>query len=120
MQALVNAGGKGTRMGATGIEKPMQLVGGKPVVRRVVEALLGSDRIGRILVSVSKNTPETERFVRSLGVDVIRTSGEDFMKDMHEAFGAMDGRYVFTTPSDIPLLTSGVVDAVCDYFRPEM
>ena len=35
LEALVNAGGKGSRMGNCGIEKPMQIVGGMHTVQRV-------------------------------------------------------------------------------------
>ena len=106
MQALVNAGGKGSRMGKCGIEKPMQMVGDKHTVQRVVEALSASSHIDRLLVSVSDNTPETERFLNSIGVETIRTSGESFMDDLHDAFKVMDGDYVLTCPSDLPLLTT--------------
>ena len=74
MQALVNAGGKGSRMGKCGVEKPMQMIGDKPTVQRVVEAISASDNIDRVLVSVSDNTPETERYLNSLGVETVRTS----------------------------------------------
>ena len=63
MEAVINAGGKGTRMGQCGIEKPMQIIGGKPVVQRVVDAISASKHISRVLVSVSSNTLETERFL---------------------------------------------------------
>ncbi|MBR2394360.1 MAG: NTP transferase domain-containing protein, partial [Candidatus Methanomethylophilaceae archaeon] len=77
------AGGKGTRMGSNAIEKPMQIVGGKPVVMRVVEAMQGCKNVDNILVSVSSNTPNTERFLQDMGVEIICTSGNDFMEDMH-------------------------------------
>ena len=118
MQALVNAGGKGSRMGKCGIEKPMQMVGDKHTVQRVVEALSASSHIDRLLVSVSDNTPETERFLNSIGVETIRTSGESFMDDLHDAFKVMDGDYVLTCPSDLPLLTTEVVDTFLEYFVP--
>lgn len=118
MQALINAGGKGTRMGKCGIEKPMHMVGDKPVVARVVEALQQSTHIDRILVSVSDNTPETERYLESIGVETIRTSGESFMDDLHQAFESMDGDYVLTCPSDLPLLTTEVVNTFIEYFVP--
>lgn len=118
MQALVNAGGKGSRMGRCGIEKPMQTVGGEHTVRRVVDALTASSHIDRVLVSVSDNTPETESYLRSCGVETIRTSGESFMDDLHQAFEVMDGEYVLTCPSDLPLLTTEVVDTFIEYFVP--
>ena len=118
MQALVNAGGKGTRMGKCGVEKPMHLVGDKHTVERVIDALSGSSHIDRVLVSVSDNTLETERYLKSIGVETIRTSGESFMDDLHDAFRVMEGDYILTCPSDIPLLTTEVVDTFIEYFVP--
>lgn len=118
MQALINAGGKGSRMGKCGVEKPMQVIGDKPTVQRVVEAISASSNVDRLIVSVSDNTPETERFLNSIGVETIRTSGESFMDDLHDAFRAMDGDYVLTCPSDLPLLTTDVVDLFIEYFQP--
>ena len=118
MQALVNAGGKGTRMGKCGVEKPMHLVGDKLTVERVIDALSGSSHIDRVLVSVSDNTLETEQYLKSIGVETIRTSGESFMDDIHDAFRNMEGDYILTCPSDLPLLTTEVVDTFIEYFVP--
>ena len=105
-------------MGKCGVEKPMQVIGDKPTVQRVVEAISASSNIDRLIVSVSDNTPETERFLNSIGVETIRTSGESFMDDLHTAFEQMDGDYVLTCPSDLPLITTHVVDAFIEYFVP--
>ena len=105
-------------MGKCGVEKPMQVIGDKPTVQRVVEAISASSNIDRLIVSVSDNTPETERFLNSIGVETIRTSGESFMDDLHDAFRAMDGDYVRTCPSDLPLLTTDVVNLFIEYFQP--
>ena len=118
MQALVNAGGKGTRMGQCGAEKHMHLVGDKHTVERVIDALSGSSHIDRVLVSVSDNTLETEQYLKSIGVETIRTSGESFMDDIHDAFRNMEGDYILTCPSDLPLLTTEVVDTFIEYFVP--
>ena len=120
MDVLINAGGKGTRMGHCGVEKPMQVIGGVPVVGRVVDAMRGASCVDRVLVSVSPNTVETERYLCDAGVEVIRTSGDDFMMDMRESFSALDSDYVMVCPSDMPLLTSEVVDRCASRFKPEM
>ena len=117
---MIMAGGKGTRMGSNAIEKPMQIVGGKPVVMRVVEAMQGCRNVDNILVSVSSNTPNTERFLQDLGVETICTSGNDFMEDMHTAFGMLNSEFIVTCPSDLPLIRSYTVDSFIDFFRPEM
>ena len=116
MEALVMAGGKGTRMGFCGVEKPMIEVGGVYTVERVINALKDSKNIDKILVSVSPNTPDTERYVSELGIETIRTSGEDYVQDLHDAFRTLKGKYVLTCPSDMPLLRPFTVDAFVDYF----
>ena len=116
MEALVMAGGKGTRMGFCGVEKPMIEVGGVYTVERVINALKESKNIDKILVSVSPNTPDTERYVNELGIETIRTSGEDYVQDLHDSFRILKGKYVLTCPSDMPLLRPFTVDAFIDYF----
>ena len=120
MEALVHAGGKGSRMGQCGTEKPMHLIGDVPVVMRVVEALSSSSNIDRVLVSVSENTKETGRYLRSMGVETIETTGNDFMDDLHTAFKVMNGRFVMTLPSDMPLLKREAVDALYHFFDPDI
>ncbi len=120
MEALINAGGKGTRMGACGIEKPMQLIGGRPAISYVVEAMRAAKHIHRVLVSVSHNTLKTEAYLKEIGVETIRTTGEDFMMDLHQSFDIMRGDYVLTCPSDIPLLKASVIDDVVTSFKPSM
>lgn len=118
MQALINAGGKGTRMGACGVEKPMHIIGGKPVIRRVVDALSDSRNVDRILVSVSANTPETERYLKDIGTETVRTSGEDFVQDLHDAFRLLEGKFVLTCPSDLPFMSAEKLDAFAEAFDP--
>jgi adenosylcobinamide-phosphate guanylyltransferase len=119
MEALVNAGGKGTRMGQHGIEKPMLPIGGVPVIRRVVDAIASSQNIDRVLVSVSDNTKETEKYLKAEGIETIMTSGTDFMNDLHTSFEVMNGRFVMTAPCDMPLLRRHAVDMLYEFFDPD-
>ena len=116
MEALVMAGGKGSRMGFCGVEKPMIEVGGIYTVERVVNALKSSKHIDKILVSVSPNTPDTESYMKDIGIETIRTSGEDYVEDLHDSFRILSGKFVLTCPSDVPLLRPFTVDAFIDYF----
>lgn len=116
MEALINAGGKGTRMGFSGIEKPMQIIGGIPVIARIVGAVSTAKKISRVLVSVSSNTKDTKRYLEDHGIETIETSGDDFMNDLHTAFSVMSGKFVFTSPSDLPLLKNYTVDAFIRFF----
>lgn len=117
MEALVMAGGKGTRMGVCGVEKPMIEVAGVYTVKRVIDALLRSKNITHILVSVSPNTPDTERYMKDIGIETIRTSGEDYVEDLHDAFAIMNGKYALTCPSDLPLLRPYTIDAFVNFFN---
>ena len=116
MEALVMAGGKGSRMGYCGVEKPMIEIGGVYTIERVINALKSSKHIDKILVSVSPNTPDTERYMEEIGVETIRTSGENYVEDLHNSFRRLTGGYVLTCPSDMPLLRSYTVDAFIEYF----
>lgn len=107
-------------MGPGMVEKPMLEVGGRHIIHRVVEAVSGAEKVSRVLVSVSDNTPRTEEFLRSIGVETIRTSGVDFMEDMHSAFEVLDSDFVLTCPSDMPMLKSFTVDSFIRFFSPEM
>lgn len=76
----------------------------------------GSGHISDILVSVSDNTLETERFLKERGVKTIRTSGKSFMDDLHDSFSHLDGDFVLTCPSDVPLLSSKELDKFIESF----
>jgi len=119
MESLIHAGGKGSRMGHCGVEKPMQEIGGIPVIKRVVDAISSSENVDRILVSVSDNTKGTEKYLRSEGIETVTTSGIDFMEDIHKVFETMNGRFVLTAPCDMPLLRREVVDMLYNFFDPD-
>ncbi len=120
MEALIMAGGKGTRMCRNGVEKPFIDVAGKHVIEHVINALKKAQCVDRILVSVSPNTKRTGEFLETVdGVEVIWTSGEDYVEDLHTAYRMMDGDYVFSTPSDLPLLKSFTVDNFIKAFQKD-
>ncbi|HKM14063.1 MAG TPA: NTP transferase domain-containing protein [Candidatus Methanomethylophilaceae archaeon] len=119
-EALINAGGKGTRMLDSGIEKPMLAVGGKPTVMHVISALEGSKHISSILISVSSNTPQTETYLNNLGYETVRTSGDSYVDDIHVALELMGSDFVLTSPSDLPLLSTRVIDRIAEAFEPDM
>lgn len=120
MEALINAGGKGTRLGHTSVEKPLQPVGGIPVIQHVIDAMQGASGIDSILVSVSPHTLNTEKYLKERGIETIRTSGEDFMMDLRTSFTALEGDYVLTCPSDVPFVTPAIFDRTIYSFKPEM
>jgi len=68
--ALIMAGGKGTRMALSG-EKPLLLVGGKPVIDYVINALSDAKKVDSIVVAVSDYTPKTSKYLKTFPVTVL-------------------------------------------------
>ena len=54
--------------------------------------------------------------MKDIGIETIRTSGEDYVEDLHDSFRILSGKYVLTCPSDVPLLRPFTVDAFINYF----
>jgi adenosylcobinamide-phosphate guanylyltransferase len=117
MDAVVMAGGKGERMGG---EKPMVLLDGKPLLAYVVEALLGSSRIGRVYVAVSPKVPLTAEYIRSFPdrrVAPVATPGSGYVDDTAYAARALGLSEPFVVVSaDLPLITPDVVDRVINEY----
>jgi adenosylcobinamide-phosphate guanylyltransferase len=106
-------GGKASRMQADA-EKPLLKVASVPMVKRVVSALAGSGRFGRIVAAVSPNTPRTKEFLKSSGVEVIETAGEGYPPDLSRLLSALKPEKVMVVPADVPLLDSMAVGDIVD------
>jgi adenosylcobinamide-phosphate guanylyltransferase len=117
VDALVTAGGKGTRMRDVDGEKPLLPLLGRPMIEWVLDALRSSEGIGRTCVSVSDNAPRTRRYLERLDVEVVETSGSDYVADLNQAMGHCRTGEVLVCPADMPLLTSQGIDAVLSSFR---
>jgi adenosylcobinamide-phosphate guanylyltransferase len=116
IEALVTAGGKGTRMRDTEGEKPLLPVLGRPMVDRVLDALRSSHRVDRVCVSVSDNAPRTREHLVASGVEVVETSGTDYVADLGQALARLSAPQVLVCPADLPLLTGGGIDQVIDHY----
>ncbi len=113
------AGGKGERMG--GVEKPMALLEGKPLLAYVVRALLHSS-IGRVYVAVSPRTPMTAEYVHGCPderVSAVMTPGSGYVEDTAYAARALGLSVPFLVVSaDLPLITPDIIDRiVLEYSR---
>lgn len=117
IEALVTAGGKGTRMKDVQGEKPLLPVLGRPMVDRVVDALRSSGRFDRVCVSVSDNAPRTREHLLARGVEVLETSGDGYVEDLNRAMSVLRASEVLVCPADMPLLTGKGVDRVIDHYR---
>jgi adenosylcobinamide-phosphate guanylyltransferase len=114
--AVVMAGGKGSRL-AVSEEKPLLIVGGKPVVACVLNALLGAKRVDSVVVAVSCRTPKTASFVKRFPVRVVETPGEGYIPDMQFVVKQLGLGAVLAIVSDLPLITSAVVDDVLEQYE---
>lgn len=119
--ALVMAGGKGTRMDLD-YEKPMIKVNMKPMIRYVIDALIGSNYIDKILVAVSPNTPYTAKYVSNLPVTVINTKGRGYIEDLNDVLSnrkyVEENEVVMTIVSDLPFITTEQLDDVLkNYYK---
>lgn len=111
MLALLMCGGKGKRLGIG--EKPLFKVCGK----RLIEYALDELKNYEIIAVTSPYTPETEKFLRDLGIEVFRASGRGFIEDYREAIVELS----ITLPtlivsSDLVYIRKNVVDDVVSYY----
>jgi adenosylcobinamide-phosphate guanylyltransferase len=108
---LVMAGGKGSRM-RHHAEKPLIQIAGKPMVQYVIEAVQHSRGIDRIFVATSRHTPETATTLRSLGLNVVETSGDDYVEDTKLAVKSLGLKKTLVISADLPLITANIIDEV--------
>jgi adenosylcobinamide-phosphate guanylyltransferase len=99
-------------MQQAGMEKPLLKVDGVAMVERVISALASSDRFDRIVAAVSPNTPETNKFLKSKGIEAIETAGEGYSQDLSYLLSILKPQKVVAVPGDIPLLNSQIVNEI--------
>jgi adenosylcobinamide-phosphate guanylyltransferase len=106
-------GGRASRMQQqTGTEKPLLKVDGVTMIERVISALANSIRFDRIVAAVSPNTPETNRFLKSKGIETIETAGQGYSQDLSHLLSKLEPQKVMVLPGDIPLLNSQIVNEI--------
>ena len=116
MISLIMAGGKGTRMNTK--QEKLLLEYKKPVIMHVVDALKNSNCCSRIIAATSSNSPETEKTLRQSGVEIISTSGKDFVSDLNFVLRQLDDS-VFITSGDLPLLDDKIIKQISENYNPK-
>lgn len=107
MRAVIQAGGKSTRMG--GEPKALMEVGGRRIIERVVDAL--TPVLGRPVVVT--NTPERYAFLGLTMVpDVYAEAGS--LGGIYSGLAAAEGAAAFTVACDMPFLHPGLVRLVVE------
>ena len=115
--ALIMAGGKGTRM-ELDVEKPLVEINGKPMIQYVINALKNTDKINKIIVATSKNTPETEIFLNEQGIDIIETPGDGYVNDLGFIISNFElNDVLLTITADLPLINEDIIDYVLEEYK---
>ena len=122
MDALVMAGGKGSRLNRG--EKPLVRLFGRPLIEYVVSCLTDSLAVseGRILVATTNNVPLTSRWARERELEVVETAGKGFVPDMVEAVKQAGVKEpILVIMADLPLVTPDLIDQIIEIYdqRPE-
>ena len=106
-------GGTASRMKQQAdMEKPLLKVDGVAMVERVISALASSDRFDRIVAAISPNTPKTNEFLKSKGIETIETAGKGYSQDLSDLLSKLKPQKVMVVPADIPLLNSQIVNEI--------
>ena len=96
---VILAGGLGRRMG--GVDKGLQLLAGKPLVRHVAERL--APQVGTLLINANRSLPD----YAALGYPVVADTIPDFagpLAGLHAGLATADTPWVLTAPCDSPHL----------------
>jgi adenosylcobinamide-phosphate guanylyltransferase len=114
MRALIMAGGSGSRLNLG--EKPLILIGGKPMISYIIDAFLSAGI--EPVVAVSPGTPMTMNWCRAHAIAVNRTDGSGYVNDMISAVRMMDERLpLFICVSDIPGITPEIIRTMAEVHR---
>ena len=113
MIGLIMAGGKGTRMNSN--QEKLLLKYKKPVILHVLDALRNSNCFSKIIAATSSNSPETEKLLQESEIEVISTSGKDFVTDLNSVLTKLQDS-VFVTSGDIPLLDEKIIKEIVNNY----
>lgn len=100
---VILCGGEGSRLG--GLDKPLELISGKPMVAHVRTRL--APQVGRVLISCNRN----EQRYAQWGDTVVRddVAGLGPLAGILAALQCVDTAFVFVCPGDAPLLSKSLV-----------
>lgn len=97
-------------------EKPLIKICGKSMLERVIEAVKGVKSVSKIVIAVSKYTPKTREEATRLSIEIIDTSGEDYVFDMQYAIKKLQAKYVLVLNSDLPFLNSALINEIITHY----
>jgi len=118
MDALLMAGGKGTRLKAD-VEKPLLPILKKPMIDYVIQSLLNS-KIENIYIAVSPNTRKTKKYLfkkycNKKRIKIIDTPGKGYIHDINYSMRYFSEPFMVIC-CDIPTITPKVIDEIIDEY----
>ena len=100
------AGGRGTRMRSIGEKLAL---GSKPLVTRVVDAMVDSTLYSSVIAATSHNSPRAQSILEDdPRVKIKKTSGGGYVNDMRDALCSLEGE-VMIVPGDLALLDGEIL-----------
>lgn len=99
-----------------GMDGEKLLLGSRPVILGVVDAMRDSRCFGRVLAATSPNSPGTARLLRGRGVEVAETPGAGYAEDLNCVLRDLDGE-VLVVSGDMALLDGRMVRAAVEGCR---
>ena len=117
MDALLMAGGKGSRLKAK-VEKPLLPILKKPMIDYVIQSLLKS-KIEDIYIAVSKYTKKTKEYLsksyHSSRIKIVDTPGKGYIHDINYSMRYFSEPFMVVS-CDIPTITPEVIDEIVDEY----
>ena len=114
MKAIVMAGGRGSRLKLS-CEKPLTPLCNKPMIEWVIETLLNISRLRKVYVALTEYTPNTRKWCRNKGIEVIETKGRGLPYDIVEAVDKVGGE-ALTVMADLPLITPTTIECIIEVY----
>jgi len=104
--SIVLAGGKGTRLGK---DKLLEVVGGRPLLQRVIDSLIPVSR--RILVVIAQGQGRPAVEARQARVDCIQDvyPGKGVLGGLYTGLSTSDSEHSLVVAGDMPFLNSSLV-----------
>lgn len=100
---IILCGGRGRRMG--GVDKPLELLNGRPLVRHVRERL--TQQVGRIVISANRSLDAYASFGDMIVTDI--EAGLGPLEGIVSALALIESPWFFCCPGDAPRLDRTLV-----------
>lgn len=121
--AIIMAGGKSKRFDFDIIkvkyqEKSLLSIRGKYLIEYIIDALIASKNINRVIIAVSPHTPHTKSIIASKNrlIEIIETPGMGYHSDLSFIFKILKLGISLTIVGDIPLIKPEIIDEIVEKY----